>query len=131
MDDIAVDGSRELRITMPTAQAEVLGGDASTLAHEAAWLMWVVYVLRAGAEPEEPSEQWYDAVAAMCSLQRHVEGAMAAVMRDRVATDRDGLSLAELARATKVSRSTAQTRRERVLSRPADAAELWATRAVL
>jgi hypothetical protein len=61
----------------------------------------------------------------MHSLSGHLEGAMAAVMRNHVGTD-NGLSIAELARATGVSRSTAQTRRESVLSRPADDNEAWA-----
>lgn len=119
-----VDGRRELRFTLPAAQAELLGEDVGTLADEAVWLMWAVHALRTGAQAS--AEEWYDAAEAMHSLSRHLEGAMSALMRNHVGTD-NGLSIAELARATGVSRSTAQTRRESVLSRPGDADELWAT----
>lgn len=118
----------ELRIGLTAEQADVLSADAELIAGQVRVLLSLLVAVRSG-ERMQP-EEWYDAARTLDQLRHELDGIMAVVMRSHTGTP-GGLSVAELADATGVTRSTAQTRRESVLSRPASDWERWAASAAV
>jgi len=115
-------GGIELRIGLTAVQADALGADAELIAGQVHMLLSVLFAVRSGQRMQP--EEWYDAARTLNQLRHELDGIMAVVMRNHTGTP-GGLSVAELADATGVTRSTAQTRRESVLSRPASDWERW------
>ncbi|MEU0156811.1 hypothetical protein [Micromonospora fulviviridis] len=116
------DGTVQLEVT--PAQARVLGGDASLMLDWFDSALAGLVALREGRAAEMSRDDWHYLITHLeHRLTPRLEGLRDAVIRAHHAA---GGSLADLALAMDVERSTAQYRRDRVVKREPNTWETWA-----
>lgn len=115
------DDGQGLAVPLTAADAEALGEDAERLAALLGTVLHGLSKLRTGtASLDELST----ALSGTTALLEHLEGARDATTRQHAA---QGGSYGALAKATGVSRGTAQSRRDALLKKEPSAMERWAT----
>ncbi|MGC4855511.1 hypothetical protein ACLQ24_19470 [Micromonospora sp. DT4] len=116
------DGTVQLEVT--PAQARVLGGDASLLLDWFDSALVGLVALREGRAADMSRDEWHYLITHLeHRLAPRLDGLRDAVIR---AHHGAGGSLAELALAMDVEKSTAQYRRDRVVKREPNVWEAWA-----
>ncbi|MFD0441299.1 hypothetical protein [Streptomyces chartreusis] len=122
-------GGVDITISLTPSQAKALGGEAGTMADWFHSALWAMALLRSGRNSAgEPyfagPADWYTPINDLDNrLIRRLEGVRDAVVR---AHARSGGTVQDLAHAMDVARSTAQYRREALLSAFPSTWEKWA-----
>jgi AraC-like DNA-binding protein len=123
--DRARQGGTDLIISLTPEQAQSLGDDAGHLADWLNTALTAISRLRSDQQAEPRYSGWGGIITELdYYLLPRIGGALTAAIRDYV--QKDGASIADVARATGVSRSTAQSRLDKLLGSPATRYEEWA-----
>jgi hypothetical protein len=123
--DRARQGGTDLIISLTPEQAQSLGDDAGHLADWLSTTLTAIAWLRNGQQAEPWSSGWGRIITELDHhLLPRIEGTRDAAIRNYV--QKDDASIAAVARATGVSRSTAQSRLATLLTSPATRYEEWA-----